>query len=66
MERLDIDLQVELVDIDLHYDSSIDSRQHTENHIMDLITLYSEEISKLLKCHQIIGMLLRVCQIMKV
>ena len=37
-----------LVDIDLHYDSSIDSRQHTENHIMDLITLYSEEISKLL------------------
>ena len=37
-----------LVDIDLHYDASIDSRQHTENHIIDLITLYSEEISKLL------------------
>ena len=37
-----------LVDLDLHYDTSIDSRQHTKNHIVDLVMLYGEEIPKLL------------------
>lgn len=38
-----------LVDLDLHYDASVDSRLHTKNHITDLVMLYAESISKLVK-----------------
>jgi P4 family phage/plasmid primase-like protien len=38
-----------LVDLDLHYDASVDERQHTKNHIVDLISLYAENISKYLE-----------------
>jgi len=37
-----------LVDIDFRYDSSVTKRQHTEDHILDLLYLYLEEIKKLL------------------
>jgi len=37
-----------LVDIDLHYNTEIDSRQHTKNHIVDLIELYADTIAKIL------------------
>lgn len=36
-----------LVDLDLHYDPSVDSRLHTKDHVVDLIMLYAESISKL-------------------
>lgn len=41
-----------LVDLDLHYDTSIDARQHTKNHITDLVLLYADEISKLLNINK--------------
>ena len=41
-----------LVDMDLHYDTSIDNRQHTENHIIDMIELYSDKIAKLLNINK--------------
>lgn len=36
-----------LVDLDLHYDPSVDTRLHTREHIIDLIMLYAESINKL-------------------
>ena len=36
-----------LVDLDLHYEPSVDSRLHTKEHIIDLIMLYAESIGKL-------------------
>lgn len=36
-----------LVDLDLHYNSKIDKRLHTKNHIIDLILLYTETIQNL-------------------
>ena len=33
-----------LVDIDLQYNTDIDSRQHTDQHIYDLLKLYTDEI----------------------
>jgi len=36
-----------LVDLDLHYDPSVDTRLHTKDHIIDLIMLYAESINKL-------------------
>jgi hypothetical protein len=36
-----------LVDLDLHYDTTITKRQHTKDHIIDLVMLYAETISKL-------------------
>jgi P4 family phage/plasmid primase-like protien len=36
-----------LVDLDLHYDTSVDSRLHTKDHITDLIMFYAECIGKL-------------------
>ena len=38
-----------LIDLDLHYDTSIMERQHTEDHIIDLIILYADKISELIK-----------------
>jgi len=38
-----------LVDLDLHYDPSVDTRLHTKEHIIDLIMLYAESLSKLLE-----------------
>jgi P4 family phage/plasmid primase-like protien len=36
-----------LIDIDLRYNSDITERQHTNDHIIDLIMLYSSKISKI-------------------
>lgn len=36
-----------LVDLDLHYDITIDKRLHSKNHIIDLIMLYAESIQSL-------------------
>ena len=36
-----------LIDIDLRYNSDITERQHTCDHIIDLIMLYSSKISKI-------------------
>ena len=41
-----------LVDLDLHYDPAIDVRQHTKEHITDMVLLYADEISKLLKINK--------------
>ena len=41
-----------LVDMDLHYDTSVDCRKHTENHITDMIMLYAEKIGKLLNINK--------------
>ena len=38
-----------LVDLDLHYDPSVDTRLHTKDHITDLVMLYAECIGKLVK-----------------
>lgn len=38
-----------LVDLDLHYDPSVDTRLHTKDHIIDLVMLYAECIGKLVK-----------------
>jgi len=36
-----------LVDIDLRYDTSIKTRQHTKEHIIDLITLYAAKLNEI-------------------
>tara|TARA_B100000902_G_scaffold395060_3_gene452794 strand:+ start:2718 stop:5573 length:2856 start_codon:yes stop_codon:yes gene_type:complete len=38
-----------LVDIDFRYDKSIKTRQHTKEHIIDLITLYASKINEIYK-----------------
>lgn len=38
-----------LVDIDIHYNTDIKERQHTEGHIIDLIYLYCTKISEIYK-----------------
>jgi P4 family phage/plasmid primase-like protien len=37
-----------LIDLDLHYEPEIETRQHTKEHIIDLISLYFEKLGKLL------------------
>jgi P4 family phage/plasmid primase-like protien len=37
-----------LIDIDLRYDESVQTRQHTENHIIDLLQVYLDELKELL------------------
>ena len=37
-----------MIDIDMRYDPSIESRQHTKDHIIDAVMLYAEKIVKLL------------------
>ena len=37
-----------LVDFDFRYENSIKKRQHTENHIIDMIDLYTTKLKKLL------------------
>lgn len=37
-----------LIDIDLRYDESIQKRQHTTNHIIDLLQIYLDELKELL------------------
>lgn len=37
-----------LIDLDMHYDTDIESRQHTKEHIIDLISLYFEKLGKIL------------------
>jgi P4 family phage/plasmid primase-like protien len=37
-----------MVDIDLRYDSSVDAKQHTEDHIVDAVMLYADKISELM------------------
>ena len=36
-----------LVDVDFRYDTSIETRQHTQDHIFDLINLYLNEINNI-------------------
>lgn len=38
-----------LIDIDLNYDSNITEKQHTEEHIRDMVMLYAEKISELME-----------------
>ena len=38
-----------LIDIDLNYEQTVDKRQHTTDHIIDLIILYAEKINELVK-----------------
>lgn len=38
-----------MLDIDLHYEPEIKERMHTDEHIVDAIMLYAEEISKIVK-----------------
>ena len=37
-----------MIDIDMRYDPSIESRQHTKDHIIDAVMLYAEKIVNLL------------------
>lgn len=37
-----------LVDFDLHYDAAVVTRQHSKEHVFDMIQLYAEEIPKLM------------------
>ena len=37
-----------LIDIDLRYDESVQTRQHTDNHILDLLQIYLDELKELL------------------
>jgi len=37
-----------MIDIDMRYDSNIDTRQHTTDHIVDAVMLYAEKIVQLL------------------
>ena len=37
-----------LVDLDFRYDISVTERQHTKDHVVDLLEIYLEEIKKLL------------------
>jgi len=37
-----------LIDIDLRYDESIQTRQHSDNHIIDLLQIYLDELKELL------------------
>jgi len=37
-----------LIDIDLRYDESVQTRQHTDNHIIDLLQIYLDELKELL------------------
>jgi P4 family phage/plasmid primase-like protien len=39
-----IDLGPLIIDLDFRYDHSVDTRQHTSDHIHDIITLYLEEL----------------------
>jgi P4 family phage/plasmid primase-like protien len=41
-----------LVDLDLHYDPNVESRQHTKEHIIDLVSIYFEKIGKLLNINR--------------
>ena len=38
-----------VVDVDMRYSTEITSRQHTKNHIIDLIDIYANNISKIFK-----------------
>ena len=38
-----------LVDLDFRYDSTIDERQHSEEHILDIIELYTSKMEELFK-----------------
>ena len=38
-----------LVDLDFRYDTTIDERQHTDDHIIDIIELYTSKIEELFK-----------------
>jgi P4 family phage/plasmid primase-like protien len=47
-EKQNIENGPVLVDLDLHYDTTITERQHSKNHIIDLVMLYAEKIGKLM------------------
>jgi len=47
-EKQNIESGPLMVDIDLHYDKSVMTKQHTEDHIVDAIMLYAEKITSLL------------------
>ena len=47
-EKQNIESGPLMIDIDLHYDKSITTRQHTEEHIIDAIMLYADKISGML------------------
>ena len=38
-----------LIDIDLRYENSVNSRQHSKEHIIDLINLYNEKLGEIYK-----------------
>lgn len=48
-EKQNIENAPLVLDIDMRYERDIDERQHTKEHIIDLINLYCENISKLFK-----------------
>ena len=37
------------VDFDFQYDTKIKTRQHDEHYIIDMVTIYNEEIRKIIK-----------------
>jgi P4 family phage/plasmid primase-like protien len=47
-EKQNIEAGPLLIDIDMRYDKSITSKQHTSDHILDAVMLYVEKISSLL------------------
>jgi P4 family phage/plasmid primase-like protien len=45
-EKQNINLSPIVIDVDIRYSNEINTRQHTKEHIIDLINLYIENISK--------------------
>ena len=41
-----------LIDLDLRYESSVSERQHQQDHIVDCIMCYADEINNLLNIDQ--------------
>ena len=48
-EKQNIESGPLLIDVDLHYDKMVITRQHSEDHIIDAIMLYADKISGLLE-----------------
>jgi len=41
-----------LIDVDLRYDATVHTRQHTKDHVIDLLGLYLEEIKQIYQCDE--------------
>tara|TARA_B100000902_G_C27307425_1_gene916333 strand:+ start:1463 stop:2527 length:1065 start_codon:yes stop_codon:yes gene_type:complete len=44
-----------MIDIDLHYEPEITERLHTNDHILDIVMLYADEISKIYNVSENVG-----------